>query len=412
MNCKPYLERRRRLMASITDGWIVIRGRGPEGLNANLFYLTGLTEPAATLVLAPSGVRIGTGRKHPGPDYVRGRMVQQVLFLPPPDPLAARWGEDGPAILGAVDPRDLGIDAALPATDLDEALTAWLGSASTVHLVRGFPASLAAPADPDADFAARIRSRFLGVTVRDATPAVHEMRRVKDPGEQEAMRRSIDVTSQALEAVVRRMAPGQRECELEAEIARVYRANGGTHAFEPIVGCGPNALKLHYTRNDGTLRAGELLLIDTGVTVAGYRSDITRTLPVSGRFSARQREVYDTVLRAQEAAIAACRPGALIGEVHARAFEVIAEAGFGGQDFPHGIGHHLGLDTHDVGDPQRPLEAGCVLTIEPGLYLGNEDIGVRIEDDVLITREGPRVLSEAIPRGAAQIEAWIAGAGG
>jgi len=408
MNREPYLERRRRLMDTIAGGFIVVRGRGPEGFSPNLFYLTGLTEPAATLVLAPSGVRIGTGRKNPGPDYVRGRMVRQVLFLPPPDPLAARWGEDGAATLGAVDPQSLGLDAALPATELDEALTAWLASASTVHLVRGFPASLTAPADPDADFAARIRNRFLGMTVRDATAAVHELRRLKDAGEQQAIRRSIDVTREALEAAIRCMAHGRRECELEAEIARVYRAHGGTHAFEPIVGGGPNALKLHYTRNDGTLRDGELLLIDTGVALAGYRSDITRTLPVSGKFSARQREVYEVVLHAQQAAIAACRPGALLGDVHARAYEVIAAAGFGGQDFPHGIGHHLGLDTHDAGDPQRPLEAGCVVTIEPGLYLAEERIGVRIEDDVLITSDGGRILSEAIPRGADEVEGWVA----
>ena len=408
MNREPYLERRRRLMDTISEGWIVIRGRGPEGHNPNLFYFTGLSEPAAALVLAPSGVRIGTGRKNPGPDYVRGRMVRQVLFLPPADPLAARWGEDGAATLGAVDPQSLGLDVALPATELDEALTAWLGTASVVHLVRGFPASLAGPNDPDADFATRIRDRFLGVTVRDATPAVQQMRRVKDTAEQQAIRRSIDVTHQALEAAIRGMAPGRRECELEAEIARVYRAHGGTHAFEPIVGGGPNALKLHYTRNDGTLRDGELLLVDTGVALAGYRSDITRTLPVSGKFSARQREVYEVVLRAADAAIAACRPGALLGDVHARAYEVIAAAGFGGQDFPHGIGHHLGLDTHDVGDPQRPLEAGCVVTIEPGLYLAEESIGVRIEDDVLISGEGARILSESIPRGAGEVEAWIA----
>jgi len=403
-----YQERRRRLMSTVGEGWIVVRGRGPEGANPNLVYLTGVGEPGATLVLAPSGVRIGTGRKHPGPDYVRGRMARQVLFLPATDPLAARWGEDSAAPLGSLEAHDLGLDAVLPAGDLTDLLSAWLASTTTLHVVRAFPASLAAASDPDAEFAERIRTRFLGVTVRDATPAVHEMRRVKDPAEQQAMLRAIDVTRQALDALVRRMAHAEREHELEAEIARVYRSHGASHAFEPIVGCGPNAMKLHYTRNDGAVRRGELLLVDTGAMLAGYRSDITRTLPVGGKFSARQREVYEAVLRAETAAIGLCRPGGRIGDIHARAFEVLAEAGFGGAEFPHGIGHHLGLDTHDVGDAQRPLEPGCVVTIEPGLYLEDEGLGVRIEDDVLVTESGPRVLSQDIPRGADDIEAWIA----
>jgi len=412
MNPETYLARRRRLMDEVREGCVVIGGLGPEGANPNLFYLTGLAEPAATLVLAPSGVRVGTGRKHPGPDYVRGRIVRQVLFLPPADPLAARWGEGSSVVLGSVDAADLGLDELLPAPDLNEVLGAWLASNSTVHLVRGFPASLAGPPDPDSMFATRIRDRFIGVTIRDATPVVHEMRRVKEDAEQDAIRRSIDVTRQALEALIGRMAHARSECELEAEITRVYRSHGGAHAFEPIVGCGRHALELHYTNNDGPVRHGELLLVDTGARIAGYRSDITRTFPVSGKFSERQREVYDTVLRAQSAAIAACRPGALVGDIHARAFEVIAQAGFAAEDFPHGIGHHLGVDTHDAGDYQRPLEAGCVLTVEPGLYLAGEGIGIRIEDDVLVTTDGPTVLSEAIPRGADEVEAWMAGVAG
>jgi len=412
MNPETFLARRRRLMDEIREGCIVVRGRGPEGTNPNLFYLTGLDEPAATLVLAPAGVRVGTGRKHPGPDYVRGRIARQVLFLPPADPLAVRWGESGSTVLGSIEAADLGVDELLPAPELHEVLGAWLASASKVHLVRGFPASLGGPDDPDSELAMRIRGRFIGVTLRDATPVVHEMRRVKEAAEQDAIRRAIDVTRRALEALLGRMAHARNECELEAEITRVYRSHGGTHAFDPIVGCGRHALELHYTRNAGALDPGELLLVDTGARIAGYRSDITRTFPVSGKFSPRQREVYDAVLRAQAEAIAACRPGALVGDIHARAFEVIARAGFAADDFPHGIGHHLGIDTHDAGDYQRPLEAGCVLTIEPGLYLVSEGIGVRIEDDVLVTADGPRVLSEAIPREAEEIEAWIAGIAG
>jgi len=407
MTTKPYLDRRRRLMRSLENGLILVRGGGPEGVNPNFFYLTGIAEPSAALLLAPEGVRVGTGRRNPGPEYVRGRMARQILFLPPTNPLAARWGEDCSATVENADAEQLGVDELISTSDMNEALTVWLARASALRVVRGFPASLSGAADADTSFAERVRGRFLGLQLLDATPVVHEMRRLKDHGEHEAIKRSIDVTQQALDAVVGRLASGLLEHELEAEIARVYRAHGGTHAFEPIVGCGANALKLHYTSNDGPVEKSKLLLIDTGVSIQGYKSDITRTLPVDGKFTPRQREVYEVVLRAQEEAIAMCRPGVLIGDIHARSFEVIAEAGYGGGDYPHGIGHYLGLETHDVGDVHVPLEAGAVMTIEPGVYVSGDDIGVRIEDDVLVTDDGPRVLSAAIPKTVEDVERWV-----
>ena len=407
MTTKPYLDRRRRLMRSLENGLILVRGGGPEGVNPNFFYLTGIAEPSAALLLAPEGVRVGTGRRNPGPEYVRGRMARQILFLPPTNQLAARWGEDCSATVENADAEQLGVDELISTSDMNEALTVWLARASALRVVRGFPSSLSGAADADTSFAERVRARFLGLQLLDATPVVHEMRRLKDHGEHEAIKRSIDVTQQALDAVVGRLASGLLEHELEAEIARVYRAHGGTHAFEPIVGCGANALKLHYTSNDGPVEKGKLLLIDTGVSIQGYKSDITRTLPVDGKFTPRQREVYEVVLRAQEEAIAMCRPGVLIGDIHARSFEVIAEAGYSGGDYPHGIGHHLGLETHDVGDVHVPLEAGAVMTIEPGVYVSGDDIGVRIEDDVLVTDDGPRVLSAAIPKTVEDVERWV-----
>jgi Xaa-Pro aminopeptidase len=408
MSNDPYLARRRRLMESTADGLTLVRGGGPESVNPNFYYLTGIAEPSAVLLLAPGGVRVGTGRRNPGPDYVRGRTAYQVLFLPTANPLAARWGEDCSATLDNADPQRLGVDAVMATTDLDEALTPWLGKASTLYVVRGHPACLGGATDPDTAFAERVRGRFLGLQVRDATPVVHEMRRLKDSGEQEAIKRSIEVTRMALDAVVQRMSDDLLEYELEAEIARVYRANGGTHAFEPIVGCGANALKLHYTSNEGSVEQGKLLLVDTGVSIGGYKSDITRTFPVDGKFTPRQREVYEVVLHALLECTAMCRPGTMIEDIHARSFEVLSAAGYGAEDYPHGIGHHLGLETHDVGDVHVPLETGAVLTIEPGLYVSRDEIGVRIEDDVLVTDEGPVVLSAAIPRSVEDVEDWIA----
>jgi Xaa-Pro aminopeptidase len=394
-------------MEELADGLIIVRGRGVEGVNPNFFYLTGIAESSATLLLAAGGVRVGTGRRNPGPDYVNGKMAKQILFLPPTDDLAARWGEDRAVTMDSLEEDRLGLDTVLGSSEMNDVMTASLNVASTVYLVRGYPPSLAGPADDDTLFADRIRSRFLGIRVENGTPAAHEMRRIKDEGEQQAILRSIGVTAEALAAVVPKLGPGLREYELEAEIARVYRAHGGTHAFDPIVGSGPNALKLHYTVNNGPVGAGELLLIDTGVSIDGYKSDITRTFPVDGKFTPRQREIYEVVLRAQEEAIAMCRPGTRIGDIHARSFEVMAEAGFGGEDYPHGIGHHLGLETHDVGDVHRPLEVGAVMTIEPGIYVAEDGIGVRIEDDVLVTEDGPRVLSEGIPKTVDALESWV-----
>ncbi len=399
--------RRRQLLEDVGAGLILVRGAGAGGVNRNFLYLTGIDEPRASLLMAPEGVRIETGRAHPGPNYVRGRMVRQVLFLPPADPLAARWGEDAATTLGSSSAEEMGVDAVLPESALHTVLAAALAAGPALHYVRAVPPSLSAAADTDTGFVELVRRNFFDVQVVDATPRVHEMRRLKDDDEVRAIERSVEVTAHALEAALRTMQAGRGERELEAEIVRTYRRHGAVHAFDPIVASGANATRLHYTENGGTLSAGDLLLIDTGASVDGYSGDLSRTYPVDGRFTDRQREVYETVLRAQQTAIDACRPGTLLAEVHERAFEVIAESGFA-DFFVHGIGHHLGLETHDVGDPHRPLEPGAVITIEPGIYIPDEGIGVRIEDDVLVTERGPRNLSEAVPKSIEEIEARLA----
>jgi Xaa-Pro aminopeptidase len=272
-----------------------------------------------------------------------------------------------------------------------------------LNYVRGSPPTLAGEDDEETAFLSRIRARFFGLTLRDVTPGVHALRRVKDAGEVQAIERAVALTRQALERVRECLGPGVHERELEAEITRIYRRGGATHAFEPIVACGVNAAYPHYRANAARLSPGQLVLIDTGATLAGYRSDVTRTFPLDGRFTPRQRQVYAAVLAAQRAAIARCRPGALLADLHAQAFESITAAGFG-PHFIHGIGHHLGLETHDAGDVHAPLEEGCVITVEPGVYIPGEEIGVRIEDDVLVTADGPRVLTEAIPAAIEELE--------
>ncbi len=402
----PAAARRARLLERFPDGLILVRGAAAGGVNPNFFYLTGLTESAGVLALSAGGLRISTGKDHPGPDYLSGRLVRQVLFLPPGDPVAARWGEDARATHEATHEEAIGVDAVLSTAELETRLSVWLQAVPQLGYVRAAPAAVGAD-DPDTDFVSSIRDRFLNVALRDATPAVAELRSVKDDTELDAIERAAAVTAAGFESVLSSLRPGIMEHELDAELAAAYRAAGAGYAFGPIVGAGANALKLHYRDNDGPIRAGDLVLVDSGARLDGYCADVTRTFPADGTFNARQRELYEAVLAAEKAAIAAVRTGVTLGELHAVAWNVIDRAGHG-DAFIHGIGHHLGIETHDAGDIHRPLREGAVITIEPGIYLPEEQTGIRIEDDVLVTTEGARVLTEAIPKTVDAIEAAMA----
>jgi len=402
-----FLARRETLMQRHSEGLILVRGSTGRGLNPNFFYLTGVREPRGALLLAACGTRIGSGPSHPGPDYVRGRVVRQILFLPPPNPLAARWGEDSTATVDRLGAEQARVDAVLSGGELGPVLDRALSTTSALAYVRGTKPTLAGEDDDDSRFLSRVRGRFFSVAIRDATPTVDEMRASKDEAEIAAIERSIAVTAEAVNRVLGLVRAGMHEYEVEGVISGLYRAHGAIHAFDPIVACGVNAVYPHYKANSARIEAGQLLLIDTGAALNGYASDVTRTLPVDGRFTDRQREIYDTVLRAQCAAIEICRPGVLLADIHATAFEVIAAAGFG-QYFIHGTSHHLGLETHDAGDVHRQLKQGAVITVEPGIYIPDEEIGVRIEEDVLITDGAPRLLTEAMPRTVDEIEQRMA----
>jgi Xaa-Pro aminopeptidase len=249
----------------------------------------------------------------------------------------------------------------------------------------------------------------------DATGLIAGLRMIKLPFEIELIRQAIDVTRQGLESAQKLIKPGIKEYEIEAELSRVYVKNGATHAFDPIVAGGLNANVMHYLRNDQVLRMGEGLLIDTGAEYANYAADITRVYPISGHFGERQQAVYDAVLRVQREAIAFAKPG-----VTWKQYETLMETRIGeelmglkllkksdiapkGQRQPAiraffpTASHFLGLDTHDAGDYHRPFEPGMVLTCEPGIYIREEGIGVRLEDDILITKDGSENLSASIP---------------
>lgn len=400
--------RRTRLIDSLPDRLILVRGSSGDGaINHNFFYLTGLHEPSAALLMSSNGIRIYHGRKYPGPDYVSGKMANQILFLPAGDPLLARWGEDSAATLGSVSAEEIGVDAVFGSGDLQELLSSALMESAALGYVRSVPPALGGGLDGDSAFVDDLRKRFFSIDVTDETAAVEEMRRIKDRSEIEAIRHAIDVTHQAIDAAWKTARPGMYEYELEAEINRCYRSHGGGHAFNPIVASGKAACSLHYERNDRKIEAGSLVLVDTGASVHGYNGDITRTFPVDGKFTSRQKEIYEVVLKALEFANGMAAPGTNLAEIHARTFEVIDGAGYG-EYFVHGTSHFLGIETHDVGNRYSDLEPGAVFTVEPGVYIPDEGIGVRIEDVVAVTDNGCEVLSDGIPKAVDDIEKILA----
>jgi len=258
------------------------------------------------------------------------------------------------------------------------------------------------------------------VKLKDVRLQIGSQRQIKSPGEVAFLQKAIDLSLDAHIAAMKMMRPGLFEYQVGAKMVEVH-AMGGSEAegYAPIVGAGPNSTALHYDRLDRKIQDGDIVVLDVGAQYSGYSSDITRTLPADGKFSQRQREIYEIVLGAQNAAIAAIKPGAVFcrnekDSLFNIAYNYINTHGKDlhgkalGQYFIHGLGHGIGLDVHDPGNPCKPLAPGMVVTIEPGIYIPEENLGVRIEDDFLITETGAKFLSEKLPRDPDAIEKIMA----
>jgi len=250
----------------------------------------------------------------------------------------------------------------------------------------------------------KLRRDAEGVELHDVRLSIARLRQVKQPIEIEAIKAAIAVTAKTLSDIKNRLSSFETEKDIERAITAGFYANGGDgHSFEPIVACGKNASVIHYIDNAAELTHKNLLLLDVGTLVNGYASDISRTWSLGGE-SERQRQIYEACLEIQEKGIAMLRPGLLLRDVHTKLAEYAQEkfeeidCSMKDKPFPHGFSHHLGLDVHDSGDYSQPLQAGMVITMEPGIYLADEGIGVRIEDDILITENGSENLSEMIPK--------------
>jgi Xaa-Pro aminopeptidase len=393
----------------------------PFRQDSDFWYLTGFDHPHAVAVLRTDG----------GPAY--------TLFVEPRDPDAETWVGYRPGVEGAV--RDHGAEEAHPIGELHMALPKLLERATRLYHVLGRDPALDARIVEILE-AMRLRSR-LGLVpaeaVVDPRAILHEMRLVKEPGEIDLMRRAAAITAEGHREAARRAHEGTFEYELAAVLDYTFRRRGARGpAYESIVGGGGNATVLHYVANDQKLRTGDLVLIDAGCELEGYASDVTRTYPVGGTFQGAARALYEIVLAAQEEALAAVRPGATLDDVHGAAVRrlvqgmVDAKILEGTVDdlvanevyrpyYMHRTSHWLGLDVHDagayaVGGRPRHLAPGMVFTVEPGLYVSTGDtrapaafrgIGVRIEDDVVVTAEGIENLSAAIPKRPDDVEAWV-----
>ncbi len=428
-----FAERRARFLDAIGAGVAVFPAapvalrngdvEHPYRQDSDFYYLTGFVEPESVLVLTNA---------HPE--------HRAILFVRPRDPKREVWDGARAGVEGAL---ALGVDAAFPIGELGERLPDYLADVDRLHVRvgRGHPFDREVFAALEA-VRKRARQGVRAPTeIVDPAVVLHEMRLRKSEAEVERMRRAAEVTGRAHLAAMRHARAGRHEYEVAAEIHRVFEAQGCERAaYGTIVGSGPNACVLHYRSNARRMEDGELLLIDAGCELDYYASDVTRTFPVSGRFSEPQRRLYELVLAAQEAAIGAVAPGATLDDVHDAAVRVLAaglidlglvsgslEEVLAEQRYKpfymHRTSHWLGMDVHDVGayhreGKPRPLEPGFVLTVEPGLYVAptaNVDarwrgIGIRIEDDLLVTADGHENLTADIPKGVAEVED-AAGAG-
>lgn len=393
----------------------------PFRQDSDFWYLTGFDHPDAVAVLRTDG----------GPAF--------TLFVQPRDRDAETWNGYRPGVDGAK--ADYGADEAHPIDELPAKIPELLGAAERLHHAVGVRTDLDHQITDEIEKLRRSSKQGLAPPgqIVDPRSLTHEMRLFKEPEEVELMRQAARISAEAHRDAARIARDGTFEYELEAALSFAFRRRGGSGpAYAPIVAGGSGATVLHYIANDQPLRDGELVLIDAGVELQGYASDVTRTYPVGGRFARPHRDVYEIVLASQTAALDAAKPGATLPDVHKAALRVLVDGMVGlgllsgtvddliaeeayRPYYMHGTSHWLGLDVHDVGiyargDEPRKLEPGMAFTIEPGLYVAADaeaapealrGIGVRIEDDVVVTADGIENLNEDIPKRPDDVEAWM-----
>ncbi|MDD5562345.1 MAG: aminopeptidase P N-terminal domain-containing protein [Thermoanaerobaculaceae bacterium] len=413
---EAYRARRESVRARLEPGDVAVvlgasdaRGYGDVGTfrqEPGFFYLTGVELPGAVLLLAKEHEALLLPARRPaleawtGPKFGPGEEAALALGF-------AEVG-DRDATEAVVDARRRGVpgymDRIAGALQAGGALWVVLGGSATGELT------------PEQRMAQGLRDRLPSFAVRDLAPVLADLRLRKSSGEIALLRKAVAATVAAMRAAAATVGPGRTEGEVEGAAFAALRAAGAEGwSFPPIVGSGQAGCVLHYDANLGVLGDGELVVVDIGARHGYYCGDLTRTFPASGAFTPRQRQLYGAVLGAYEAAAATLKPGSTIAAARKAAFAALegsAVAGDGGRTlgnfFIHGLGHFLGLEAHDAGGEGPVLEAGMVVTVEPGVYLPAEGVGIRVEDDYLITDGGAENLSAGLPRDAAAVEAMVA----
>ena len=406
-----YAARRQALMKKIEGSVALLRGAADTRnymsfrQGNDFYYLTGVEVPGAFLLL----------------DAVQNR---SILFLPARD-LRLEQSE-GPRLGPGEDTRlATGVDQVLDVSRFNEELEKRKGQA--IYIPYRAEETAASSRDrathydlsqendrwdgrPTREKAFELALRKkLGneASIKDLSPILDSMRLIKDGQEIERLREASRIACVGLKEAIRAVEPGMHEYQVGAVAEFVFRWEGASGpAYFPIVGSGPNSCVLHYNANNRKMQAGDIVVMDFGPDFLYYDSDVTRTFPVSGTFTAEQRKVYQIVLDAQKAALAVVRPGATFRDINAAARAVIDRAGYG-KYWAHGVSHYIGMATHDVGGFQ-PLAPGVVLTVEPGIYIPEQNLGVRIEDTVLVTKDGYENLSKDVPKEIAEIEELMA----
>lgn len=382
----------------------------------NFYYLTGHNEEGAGLIILPA-LRSGGGtvpvKSWDGP--------QEMLFLPPKNPNKEKW--NGPRMA----PTDPGIQArtgfasVLPYPEMRATLEKLARLYPTIYTILPYEKENGGYPN-EKEVVDWIHTTVPQTKLKDIRTNIEALRQIKSPGEIAFLTEAIELSLDAHFAAMHMMRPGLHEYHIAAKMVEVHTMGGSeAEGYAPIVGAGPNSTVLHYDKLARLIEDGDIVVLDVGAQYSGYSADITRTLPANGKFTLRQREIYEIVLGAQNAALAAIKPGMDYCQkgsksVYKIAYDYINSHGKDlhgkslGQYFIHGLGHSIGLDVHDPGEYCKPLEPGMVVTVEPGIYIPEENLGVRIEDDILITETGYKFLSERLPRDPAEIEKVMADA--
>jgi Xaa-Pro aminopeptidase len=401
-------------MQKVNDGVVVLIGALEEDLGEvgrfrqknDFMYLTGVETPAAYLMLVPAGL-------------IPGKPASETLFIPPRNPIRERWTgvQLGP---GPEAEKTFGVQEVAGSDKFKDRLNELLsssalkgdGSAAKAKLYTIISKGPTAEIERETYFVQRIRQSNPHVEIADLSPIVAELRKVKSPFEIALLQKAIDITGESQREAARTIRPGAFEYEAQAAIEAAFTRNGAERpGFPSIVGSGIYSTILHYNTNRKKIEAGDLVVVDIGAEYSYYTADITRTFPASARFTPRQREIYQLVLDAQRAAEKAFKPGeSTLAALHRAAAAAMKASPLRDKQgstlekyFIHGSSHWLGMDVHDVGGYSN-LPVGAVFTIEPGIYIPEEKLGVRIEDDYLVTATGLVKLSRAIPAEADEIE--------